>query len=121
MEPKGLVGLRTCTKEDFVGIEHVYDAKNEGVGEGTLICPEDMEKLKLQGSIANMKDRIHFSMAITECNPNTFNGTCETDERKLRKKYSDLLIQLNVVSESFDTHNDLKKVDQFGFVVAPSM
>ena len=68
-----------------------------------------------------MKDRIHFSMAITECNPNTFKGKCEDNDIKLRKKYSDLLIQLNVVSESFDTNNDLKKVDQFGFIVAPSM
>ena len=68
-----------------------------------------------------MKDRIHFSMAITECNPNTFKGKCEENDVTLRKKYSDLLIQLNVVSESFDTNNDLKKVDQFGFIVAPSM
>ena len=68
-----------------------------------------------------MKDRLHFSMVITECNPNTFKGKCEKDEKKLNNRYSDLLIQLNVISESFDTHNDIKKVDQFGFMVAPSM
>lgn len=68
-----------------------------------------------------MKDRLHFSMAITECNPNTFNGTCEDDIRALRREYQDLLIQLNIVSESFDINKDVKKVDQFGFMVAPSM
>ena len=91
LEPKGLVGLRTCTREDFAGIEDVFDAKNEGVGQDTLICPDNMDSLQLQGSIANMKDRIHFSMAITECNPNTIKWFikegCETDKKKLRKKY----------------------------------
>lgn len=43
IEPKRLVGIRDCTREDFVGIEHVYDAKNEGAGKDTLICPDNIE------------------------------------------------------------------------------
>ena len=46
-------GVRLCTREDFVGIEEVFDTKSQGSGENTLICPENLSKLALRDSIAH--------------------------------------------------------------------
>lgn len=91
-------GVRLCTREDFAGIEHVFDTKSQGNGNNTLICPENLSKLSLRDSIAHTSNQTHFNLIITECNPNTFKGECENDNSTLQAKYERMRIQLNFVS-----------------------
>ena len=78
---------RPCTKEDFAGIEEVYNQKTQKLGKNTLICPGNLDTLKIEGSMANRESLKTFSLVISECDQDNYSGYCETDEEMLQRMY----------------------------------
>jgi len=43
------MGVRTCTREDFKNDEKAFDLYTS-INPNSLVCPEDKNKLKLEGN-----------------------------------------------------------------------
>ena len=79
---------RPCTANDFAGIEHVYEMKTRKFGQDSMICPDNLENLKIQGNAANRNSQKTFSLIIGQC----IHGYCETDEEIIQRKYEKMHI-----------------------------
>mgnify|MGYP006124723605 CR=1 FL=1 len=85
-------------KSDFKKFPHIYERKIKN-GAGSLICPNDVDSIKLMNTVSNRTAHKNFQMIVTTCNSNV-KDDCIKDTLDLTQRYHNMTLQLNFVQKS---------------------